>query len=158
MIASTHMRPSGPSQRIRCPTLRWRCCNAMSTCDFTTPCPLRDWTHQRTRWSHQTRDRASPWRSACMAHDRNAKSRFSGGSAPPTRTLTNQHCKYADSKPLPIPKPLNWSVGVGITMQHNRIPQISAVFYQPKSIWAQFSHLQQFPRDESVVLHSSNSF
>ena len=80
----------------------------MSTCDFTTPCSLRDWTHQRTRWSHQTRDRASPWRFACMACDRIVKSRFSGGSAPPTRTLTNQHCDVLILSPFQLP---NHSIG-----------------------------------------------
>ena len=76
---------------------------------------------------------------------------------------TNAHAhqlalQRADSKPLPTPKPRNWSVRVGIISQHRRNPQNSAVCYQPKSIWGQFSHLQQVPRDESVVLYSFRSF
>ena len=61
---------------LGCPALPWQRCHVTATRDHTTPCPLRYWTRQRTWWSHQARDRASPWRCTCMARDHNPKIAF----------------------------------------------------------------------------------
>lgn len=63
----------------RCPPPRWRRCDAIPTCDHTTPYPLCDWTRQPARWTHQMRDGASPSRFACMWAIVNAKAHFQVG-------------------------------------------------------------------------------
>ena len=74
-----------------CPAPRWRDCGAISLYDCSRAFPLRNWTHQPVHSSHQTRYRASPSRSACMARNRDHKIRFSGGGAPPTGKPIHQH-------------------------------------------------------------------
>ena len=71
-----------------CPAPRWRCCDAISVCEYIIACPFHDWTHHMAHYSHQIHDRALPSRSACMHAIMNAKIAFLGGDAPPTSTAT----------------------------------------------------------------------
>ena len=114
-----------------CPTPRWRCCDAISMCDYIRACPLHDWTHHTAHYSHQIRDRASQSRFACMqSWMQNRVFRW--------RRSTKAHAiqstlRRAASKHILTPKSFKWSMGAGIITQHNLKPQKSVVF-QPSSL------------------------
>ena len=91
------------------------------------------------------------------AHDHHCKIAITEGNAPPVRTPCNSRQISALPRPFHLP---NRSIGrlEGAAHHSTRRYTQNLHFCSPSTIWAQFSRLQQFSRDESVVLHSLTSF